>query len=71
MYKLEFFMGSTFFLRLHISSGTTGPKEVSYVVLLYIYWIYKWYISVLPRIDQLTFSAAPPLPSDQSHVIIP
>ena len=42
------------------SSGTTGPEAISSLVLLYIYWIDKWYISVLPKIDQLTFSAGPP-----------
>ena len=42
------------------SSGTTGPKALSYLVLLDIYWTHKWYIYVLPKIDKLTFSDAPP-----------
>ena len=41
-------------------SGTTEPKALSYLVLLDIYWTHKWYIYVLPKIDQITFSAAPP-----------
>ena len=45
----------------HMSSGGTGPKALSFLVLLYIYWTHNWYISILPIIDQLTFSAAPPL----------
>ena len=44
------------------SSGTNGPKTLSSLVLLDIYWTHKWYISVLPKIYQLTFSAAPPPP---------
>ena len=42
------------------SSGSTGPKALSYLVPLDIYWIHKWYIYVFPIIYQLTFSAAPP-----------
>ena len=42
------------------SSGTTGPKALSFLVLLDIYWTHKWYISILIKIDLLTFSAAPP-----------
>ena len=44
-----------------ISSGSTGIKAISSLVLPDIYWTHKWYISVLPKIYQLTFSAAPPL----------
>ena len=43
------------------SSGSTGSKALSYLVLIDIYWTHKWYISVSPKIDQLTFSDSPPL----------
>ena len=44
-----------------ISSGSTGTKALSSLVLPNIYWTHKWYISVLSKIYQLTFSAAPHL----------
>ena len=34
---------------------------LSSLVLLNIYWTHKWYIYVLSKIDQLNFSAGPPL----------
>ena len=43
-----------------LSNGSTGPKALSSLVLIYIYWTHKWYISVLPKIEQLKFSSAPP-----------
>ena len=43
-----------------LSSGSTGPKEISSLFLLETYWTHKWYISVLTKIDHLIFSAAPP-----------
>ena len=42
------------------SSSSTGPEALSSLVLLDIYWTHKWYISVLPKIYQITFSAWPP-----------
>ena len=43
-----------------LSSGSTGTKALSSLVLLYIYLTHKWYISVLPKTDQLTFSSGLP-----------
>ena len=42
------------------STGSTEPKALFSIVLLDIYCTYNWYISVLPKIDKLTFIAAPP-----------
>ena len=47
-------------LRFHISSDTTGHKALSSLVILDTHWTHKWYISVLPKIDQIAFSAGPP-----------
>ena len=41
-------------------SGSTGTRAIYSLFLLDIYWKHNWYISVLPKIDQLTFSAPPP-----------
>ena len=57
---------------LLVSSGSNGHKALYSLVLLDIYLIHKWYISVLPKIYQIPFIDAPPsfpVPCNHSLVV--